>query len=112
MEDSAARVGALLLAMRFAWAYWPTLVELVGAWNREPDYSHGFFVVPLALFFLWARRDSFPGPAAHMAWPGLILIAASIGVRMLAARFFIDAVDGWSILFWVAGVVWLFGGWR
>lgn len=23
-----------------------------------------------------------------------------------------DAIDGWSILFWVAGVVWLLGGWR
>src|SRR6476661_4712654 len=42
------------------WAYWPTLVEVVGTWWREPDYSHGFLVVPLAIAFLWIRRSGVP----------------------------------------------------
>lgn len=104
--------GVVILAAVFAWAYWPTVVELVGAWDREPDYSHGFFVVPVALYFLWARRDRFPRTADGLAWSGLILIVLGIGLRMLGARFYVDALDGWSILFWVAGVAWLFGGWR
>ena len=29
--------------------------------DPEPDYSHGFFVLPVALCFLWARRHCFPG---------------------------------------------------
>lgn len=103
--------GAILLAT-FAWAYWPTIVELFRAWNREPDYSHGYFVLPLALFFLWVRRDSFPGLPSNLAWPGLVLIAMSIGIRMFGAQYFVGGIDGWSMLFWVAGMVWLFGGWR
>lgn len=96
----------------FAWAYWPTLVGLVRAWDRQPDYSHGFLVVPLAVYFLWARRDRFPAAAAGWAWAGLILIGLSIAVRMVGARLYIDAIDGWSIMLWVAGVIWLVGGWR
>jgi exosortase len=105
-------VGGTILAAAFTWAYWPTLVDLVRAWDREPDYSHGFFVAPLALYFLWARRDRFPGLSARWAWPGLILIGLSIVWRMLGARFHVDAADGWSILVWAAGVAWLLGGWR
>ena len=47
--------AGLILAAAFVWAYWPTLVQLVDAWNREPDYSHGFFVAPLAIYFLWVE---------------------------------------------------------
>jgi exosortase len=88
------------------------LLALVRVWDREPDYSHGYLVVPVALYFLWARRERFPGTAAGLAWPGLALIVLSIGVRMVGDRLYLEAMDGWSILLWVAGVVWLLGGWR
>lgn len=112
-QGAPVLVGAgIALAGVFAWSYWPTLVELVRAWNREPDYSHGYFVAPLALYFLWARRDRFPAVKSGFAWPGLILIGLSILWRMAGARVYVDAVDGWSILPWAAGVAWLLGGWR
>jgi exosortase len=105
-----AAAGAALLA--FAWAYWPTLSTIVAAWNREPDYSHGFLVVPFALYFLWFRRDGFPGLSAGFGWMGLSLVAASLCMRTMAARYFVDALDGWSILLWTAGVVWVLCGLR
>jgi len=106
----AWRAMAAVVAASFLWAYWPTLVELVRVWDREPDYSHGFLVIPLALYFLWVRRERFPGLATGLAWSGLALIGASLAIRFLAGRFYLDALDGWSILAWLAGVVWLLGG--
>jgi exosortase len=35
-----------------------------------------------------------------------------VAVRVYGAHFYLDALDGWSILLWVAGVVWLLGGWK
>lgn len=104
-------VGAILTGM-FGWAYWPTLAGLVNQWDSQPDYSHGYFVVPLALYFLWARKDRFPGASQGIAWAGLILVGASIGLRMYGAHYFMSAIDGWSIMLWVSGVVWLFWGRR
>jgi exosortase len=102
-------VGALAAA--FLWAYWSTLVKLVETWNQEPDYSHGFLVAPLALFILWARRDGMPQRAATVAWLGLVLVLIGGGLRILAGLFYLEPLDGWSILCWVGGVVWLLGGW-
>ena len=104
--------GLVVLGGVFVWAYWPTLVELVRAWDREPDYSHGFLVAPLALFFMWSRRDSLPGLARSIAWGGLLLLACSVALRFGAAALYLEPVDGWSILLWVAGIAWLLGGWR
>jgi exosortase len=103
-------IATAILIIVFGWSYWPTLVDLVTAWNRQPDYAHGFFVVPLSLYFLWTKREQFPGMSTKLSWFGLGLIALSIGLRIFSAKYFIGAIDGWSILPWIAGAVWLLAG--
>jgi len=101
-----------VLGIAFLWSYWPTILELLKIWEREPDYSHGYLVVPLALYALWMRRDSMPDFIAEWHWPGLVLIGFSCLLRWVGARFFLGAIDGWSMMVWIAGAVWLLGGWR
>ena len=101
-----------VLGGAFLWAYWPTLLELVHAWNTQADYSHGYFVIPLAIFFLWARRDRFPADQLTPAISGLVLVAVGAALRILGGWFFLGALDGWSIPFWVGGVCLLLGGWQ
>lgn len=96
------------------WTFWPTLRILVNAWSIEPDYSHGFFVIPLALYFLWLNRENRPqieGPA----WGGLVLVTAGLALDLIGTRFYLEPVSGWALIVWLAGVVWLIGGrkfWR
>ena len=37
------------------WAYWPNLQALWIVWTKEPNYSHGFLVIPIALVIFWQR---------------------------------------------------------
>jgi exosortase len=107
---AASATGCTVLAVAGLWSYWPTITEVISAWNKNPDYSHGYFVVPLAVYFLWARRGTCPDISGTFAWMGLVVIAMSIGLRLIAARFFLGGVDGWSIPLWIAGAVWLLCG--
>lgn len=104
--------GAVLLAAVFLWSYWPTIGTLVRAWEEQADYSHGYLVVPVALSFLWARREYFPGFAPRLAWWGLLLVIVSIAMRYAGALVYLGAVDAWSMLLWVAGATWFMGGWK
>jgi exosortase len=106
-----AIAGAMLLGS-FLWAYWPTLLNFIKAWNNEPDYSHGYLVPPLALCMLWFRRDRLTLEKPTWRIIGLLLIFFSIAIRGFAAKYYLDPVDGWSILIWVAGVVCFLWGWR
>ena len=102
---------ALALGVAFAWSYWPTLRELADIWNREPDYSHGYLVLPLFAYFLWLRRDSLPS-SLRPSWFGVVLVGLSIGLRVAGSRFFLTPLDGWSIVLWCSGVAMCLGGWR
>jgi exosortase len=97
-------LGCVLLVVG-VWAYGSTIQEMATQWDREPDYSHGYLVPPAAFLFLWLRRDSFPGVGASDWLIGIPLVLFSIAMRLAAAAFFLEAVDGWSILPWLAGSV-------
>lgn len=101
--------GVLALAATL-WAYWPTILQMVHQWNTQPDYSHGFLVLPIALFFLWSRRDSFPTDQVSPSWMGLGLLATAVAMRVIAGRYYLLPLDGWTLPIAVGGVVWLLYG--
>ncbi len=63
------------------WSYAPNLASLVRTWNREPDYSHGFLVLPIALVILWKTWPREPEAAPRPWWPGWLLAIAALGAR-------------------------------
>jgi exosortase len=103
--------GATIAAIG-VWSYWPTLVSIVDTWIKQPDYSHGFLVIPLAVLFLWVRRATCPAVSADGTLVGLSLLSASLTMRILAGRYFMEFLDAWSILPWAAAIVAILFGLR
>lgn len=105
-------LAAVVLFAAFAWSFAPVFAELRMAWDKEADYSHGYFVIPIAAFFLWARRGSFKfAPKPSGVWLGIALLACSFGIRLMGRLFYIEALTAWSLPIWVAGTVSILGGW-
>lgn len=76
-----ASLAAVVAAL--GWAYAPNIASLGQTWWREPDYTHGFLVIPIALVILYFRwptaAEGRPAP-----WlPGWLLVAASLAARAL-----------------------------
>ena len=98
----------LLLAVGWAAAglaaYQAVLADIVGQWQTHPNYSHGWFVPPVAVFLLWHRRASRPSPAA--AWPVALAFIAIAHTLLWAGDYFrIAALARWSLPLWIAGFV-------
>jgi len=73
-----AAAGALILAGAVGWLYSGVVPGLVRQWANDDDYSHGFFVVPLALFFAWERREALKNAPWQPSAVGLAVLAASL----------------------------------
>ena len=102
--------SGLLLVVALLWSYWPTLLEMVRQWNHQPDYSHGYLVLPIALFFLWSRRTSFPKDQLRPSlWGAAVLLMAG-ALRVAAGMYYLLPLDGWTVPLTIAGAVWLLFG--
>jgi exosortase len=99
-------LGALLLL------YWSVIRGLVDAWSTDDNYSHGFFIVPLALYFAWERRQAIIASPQESSLFGLVVVAGSLFLLvagLLGAELFLSRV---SIIFTIAGAILFLFGWR
>src|SRR5438552_19131649 len=76
---SGHKLALLLLGVGLFWVYWPTFGNLLGKWESDPQYSHGFVVPLFSLYLLWRRRQQLDG-GKPSCW-GLLLLAVGLGLR-------------------------------
>jgi exosortase len=97
-----------------AWSYAPVFLRLMQVWSGEPDYSHGYLVIPVALGLLWARRDRLPawGCSQSSLATGLGVILFSQTLRVIGDISYSEPLEQGSLVAWTMGVAMLLGGWR
>ena len=96
----------------FGLLYGEVVVGLVRSWSVDDNYTHGFGVVPLALYFAWERRHRFLNTTAHPSPWGLVGVLASLcllAVGVLGTEYFTSRI---SIIGAVAGSLLFLHGWR
>ena len=89
----------------FVLCYWTVITKLLHDWAHDDNYSHGFLIVPLALYFVWERRARLAAASYRPNWFGLVVVIASLGMLIagtLGAELFVSRV---SIVFLIAGTV-------
>jgi exosortase len=98
------------LLLTFAAAYWFVLASLAAQWADDPNYAHGFFVVPMALALAWRRRSTWVLTPADPDARGLVLIAMA-GVMYLAGILAAELFTmRFSLVVALAGMVWTVEG--
>lgn len=70
---------ALWLAIAgFAVLFFDVARTLVADWSTDDNYSHGFLVVPVAVWLAWERRESLAAAPVRPHALGLVLILGSL----------------------------------
>lgn len=106
----AAAITAGSLALAILWSYGSTLEAMAERWWSDPQYSHGFLVPLFAAVVLWSRRALWQRVRWQPSWWGLPVLAAALALRLVAAGSDIAALDAFSLVPALAGVVLLVGG--
>jgi exosortase len=70
--------GLLLLAGLVALLFWPTLQQLLHEWERDPSYSHGYLIAPIALVLAWRIAVRHPIPDESALLLGLLSLLAGV----------------------------------
>lgn len=105
--------GATLLVLGVAYA--PNFQDLVSVWMKNPNYSHGFLVVPFAAYIFWRRLSSAKekptlnlSGASYLGWG---LLAVILVLRVVAYERNTQWSENVTIVPAVVCLTWIFGGW-
>jgi exosortase len=111
VEVASARRPTLALAGVFVVAlvvaYGRVLLRLVDDWATDPNYSHGFLVLPLVAYLVWERRATLAAAPRRPTWLGLAVVAVglimlaggTLGAELFTARVSLIVVLVGSVLF-------------
>ena len=108
-SDKLVAVGLVLGALVLV--YWSVIRGLVDAWSTDDNYSHGFFIVPLALYFAWERRTAIANAPVRPSLFGAVVVAGSLFLLvagLLGAELFLSRV---SIIGAIGGAILFLFGW-
>lgn len=72
--------------------YAPILYYMVVHWNAIADYSHGFLIAPLALFFAWERLPRLKRARIEPSWLGVVPLALST-VTLIIGRLGVELMN-------------------
>jgi len=107
--DPRTLVGLATLVVSLGVLYAGVVGKLVGDWATDDNYSHGFLIVPLALYFVWERRARLREVPTRPTAIGLVVVLLSLGVLVagtLGAELFLTRVSLLGVLAGTALFLW------
>lgn len=103
----AVVLGALLTGL-----YWYEIRRLIYVWSTQGNWSHGFVVPLVSLYFVWLRRDVLLRTTPRTSWFGLVILAGSLAMYLASAFVLrMNYPQAVSLVGVIAGLVLFLGGW-
>jgi exosortase len=107
LKRNAAAI--VVLGTALFWAYGVVIAGLVTQWSHDENYSHGFLVLPFAVFIAWQRRRLLQHAPLQPTLTGAAVVAAS-ALLYIAGRFgaelFLTRVSLIGVLAGTVAFVW------
>ncbi len=114
-KDAADKISLVMLCLALlalVVLYLPFFTTLVGEWEHNANYSHGYFIPFISLFMVYSLRDRLAKEPISGSWLGLLLLVPGLLLLLagkIGSEFF---VQRFSFLFCLMGIVLLLAGRR
>jgi exosortase len=109
--STSTLVVAGVLALALGVSYAPSFRHLIIEWEN-PNYSHGYLVIPIALMILWVRREELAATPARPSIVGWLALIGLLGLRYALYERNEMWIEQATIPLVVAALVLAMGGWR
>src|SRR6188508_1678496 len=106
LAGTALIVGAIVLV------FWQVFVRLIDAWIVDGNYSHGFLIIPIALYFVWERRERLAAATPRPTWFGLLVLAGGLAILLAGLWGSELFLSRFALLPVIAGIVLFVLGWQ
>ena len=90
----------------------PVVSRLTHIWNNNGDYSHGFFVIPIAIFMVWQKRQYISTLPLNSSWVGLPFFIIGVLIYYICFITSFHTLMNLSIILIILALLLFTAGWR
>ncbi|MEP6609191.1 MAG: exosortase A, partial [Burkholderiaceae bacterium] len=111
LHTHALPLFALIVVSVLA-VFWPTTRSMAEIWQQSSTYSHGYFVIPVAMWMASRESTMHGSIPVRPFWPGLAIIAAAGLVWLLGQLASVAVLAQFAAIGMVIATVLTVCGWR
>jgi len=100
-----------LSAALLGFVYYDGLSYMVEIWERQEEYSHGFLIPLIALFFIWQKKDELEKLPFVGSWAGVVILLLGVGLFFLGELSSLYIIVQYSFLVSLFGLLLAWLGW-
>jgi exosortase D (VPLPA-CTERM-specific) len=104
----------LLLALALALAtlaFWGGINELIVRWDKQEEYSHGYLLPFIALYFIWQKKNIIVQSEFSPSWWGLGLILVALLIFVVGEISALFILNQYALILVLFGLALAIMGW-
>ena len=86
--------------------YSPALVDLVERWEKQEEYSHGFLIPFVTLYFIWQKKQSLKNIPFQATWLGFTLVLLGLVLYIVGNISILYTFIDYSLIMVLTGLIW------
>jgi exosortase len=111
-QNVAWVLAVLLVTAALGGSYAASFIWLVRQWSHDPNHSHGYLVIPIALVIFWNRRCLLDHRRLAPPWWGMLPLLALVVLRIWLYERNEQYIETASIPLVLAAIALALGGWH
>jgi exosortase D (VPLPA-CTERM-specific) len=92
-------------------AFWGGIEELTIRWDKQEEYSHGYMLPFITLFFIWQKKNTIIRSEFAPSWWGLALILAALVVFVIGEVSALFILTQYALIVVLVGLALAIMGW-
>lgn len=105
---SALIVGGFIALLP---TFWGGISELIGRWDLQEEYSHGYMIPLVTAYLIWQRRDLLKTLEFKPSWAPVGLVGLGLGISVLGEISALYILIHFSIIMIILAMAWSIMGW-
>lgn len=92
-------------------AYWGGLSNLIVRWDRQEEYSHGYMLPALTVYFIWLKRNEIITSEFSPSWQGFVVVLFALLIFLIGEVSALFVLIHYSFILVLLGMALSVMGW-
>ena len=92
--------------------FWGGLSELIVRWDKQEEYSHGYMLPLISLYFIWQKKDLLKQIEFKPSWLGMVVVFLALLIFLIGEVSALFILIQYSFIAVLIGLAWSVMGWQ